>query len=213
VTQHQLEHHRKDRRLLQFLGLVILLVVAFGTGACSRQPDPASQNAASNVSDRMSWRDAPEGSSFSINDYADGMLRTAFRCWPARGGYDCIRVSVMSPRDGGMVGDIYTVGRLFARTLPARDAFGEGPYICTWNSMMATESISSTEGTLVENHFVGPLENRPAWTRDFVRQYFRENNLSDFTTSYFDCRYLYQAVRDGSLATLGSTSIRRTGLF
>ena len=112
-----------------------------------------------------------------------------------------------------MVGDIYTVGRLFSRALPTREAFGEGPYSCSWNSMMATESISSAEGTLIENHFVGPLENRPAWTQDFVQRYFRDNSLSGFATSYFDCRYLYRAIRDGSLATLGSTSIRRSGLF
>jgi hypothetical protein len=119
----------------------------------------------------------------------------------------------MHSRDGGMVGDIYTAGRLFSRALPTNDTYGDGPYGCTWNDMMATESISSAEGTLTENHFVGPLENRPAWTRDFVRRYFRENSLSGFSTSYFDCRYLHRAIRDGSLATLGSTSIRRSALF
>jgi hypothetical protein len=192
---------------------VALLVLAVGTGACSRQADPAPRNATSAPPDRMSWRNAPEGSSFSMETYADGMLRTAVRCWPARGAYDCIRVSVMSPRDGGMVGDIYTVDRLFSRTLPTSETSGGGPYSCRWNSMMATETISSAEGTLIENHFVGPLENRPAWTSNFVQRYLRENSLSGFGTSYFDCRYLHRAIRDGSLATLGSTSIRRSGLF
>lgn len=154
----------------------------------------------------LQWTDLKDGSKFAHLVITDGDRSEAIRCWPkAASGFECLRVN---HKRLGVI-DPYTVSKEEPDQLPdmsmAIGAPGPG-YSCGY-VMGYSEQIERGGATLTSNSID---YTTPRWTRSFVNRYMADNAVEG--TAYFRCLDVLDAVKKGSLKTLGTTSVTRAAL-
>lgn len=177
------------------------LAVLLGLGACH---EPATVDAVQKEQPATAWTQLQDGSQFA---HARGEnVNEAARCWPKGDGYDCI--SVMSV-DFDSVGKRYIVRAAERKELGKASSPGIGDidgYSCNYLGMIgATEEIVRGSDVLVSRR----SGSGAPWSKSYVDGYLKDNGLPG---RFFNCVDVLDAVRGGSLATLGTTSVKRTML-
>lgn len=151
---------------------------------------------------KATWSKLPDLSFFSEVG-GEGDFEVAARCWqdePA--DMRCIRISVMNA--GGMKSTTVSLGREDALPdslipNPAHDG-----YSCN-DVLGVNETISRDDQVLISNR---PGMETSRWKRGFVDSYMKSNAVVG--QPYFDCLGILQSIEEGSLATLSTTSVKRS---
>lgn len=176
--------------MLRFSYLWIFMALS----ACSAQT-PEKQ-----VETKLTWSSAPENSqvAFSESEYR----RKAIRCWKNNENHSCIEMGIFSVNGSNIT--YINSGKL--DEIPASGSEIELPnsYKCELFDIGVSESIWGENGKLDSNNF-GSFGILP-WKKTYVQNFIKENGLSG---DWFDCSSLSQIFKDGSIAVLGTTKVKR----
>jgi len=176
---------------------------------------------AANEAETLVWTKAAGGGEYAMTSRGWGSGNTsyesavAYRCWKAAKGYDCLSASSLA-FGGSISGPEREFARFHAETLPttkdeAEKLVASDGYSCSYREYMGgifSETIMSGGNTLIR-HSTGIIDYHP-WPKTFVQHYLIANSVRG--TGYFDCERLSQAIHHGSLATMKTTTIRRSWL-
>lgn len=146
------------------------------------------------------WSTLEDGSKFAlVNDY-ERYREIAMRCWPEKSGpYLCVSVI-----ENSSAFSVTTISRSTENDLPLRlwGLSGNG-YRCD-DFMGRREEIVAVDDVLVSNQL---SETGKAWSASFVRDYMAQNKIDE--PGHFRCLDVLEAVTNGSVRTLGTTSITK----
>lgn len=146
------------------------------------------------------WQELADGSKFARTSANDGQWVTATRCWgQPEDQFECVKVSEMTDL-GTFTASMTSKGPLPKIILTAS---ADNGYECSW-AFAYHEKIRSRGEQLTSNMLQG---GHSAWTSSYVRKYMADNNVVG--SDYFRCLELLRVVRDGSVATVGTTSVTR----
>lgn len=160
----------------------------------------ADPNASANLeSYRPHWEKVADGS--FLGGSTSDQARMTMRCWPdAQNHYVCLQAGELDLSGGTMIARTEE-NELPTLLLPVVSA-DEG-YGCTY-ALGPHETISRRGQQLVSN----VVDRNGRWSRGFVGKYLTDNGVGG--AAWFPCLEVLDAVRGGSLATLGTTSIKRS---
>lgn len=170
---------------------VLISLIALGLAGCGSGSEDTS---ASDLN--LSWETAEDGSSYAQTSHAGGNNLASIRCWPdVGGGFTCITASEMKAA-GALEVSRSSFVSLPSFLLPY--ASTSDGYGCRY-LMGEVEEISRSGEPLISNADV------PRWSRKYVKDFIDANDIKG--TPWFDCLTILGAVRNGSLATLGTTQV------
>lgn len=148
----------------------------------------------------VAWSSLPDGSFYATKDAENHENAAAYRCWSTTAGkYECLAAGK------GPLGSI-SVARTSFDELPhllIPIVSDDDGYSCG-ATMGSYEQISARDGVLTTNR------EGPPWSKTFVRRYMADNTVKG--TGWFPCLKVLDAIQAGSLATLRSTTIKRSML-
>ncbi len=181
---------------------VCLVVLAFVAASCD-QPDSSALAAFEEM--RPDWKKLPDGSSFARTTLHSKGWDLATRCWPTEvdsvQGFDCVQADTMNELSST------TVKRRFELELPTviLPASSSDGYSCSY-LLGYREAISVKADELVTND----LNYSRPWSSRYVKSYMADNSVPG--QPYYNCLGILRAIQNGSLATLGTTSVNRSML-
>lgn len=174
------------------------VLILFALSACEDSVDPALMERLERQ--KAEWDTLEDGSVFArIQDY-ERSLEVAMRCWPDNTGlHMCVSVVKNS-----MISETITVSRHTEASLPEMlwGLDGDG-YRCQYFMGDIREEISVGD-PLISNRI---RETGKTWSATFVDNYMAKNDLTG--PKHFRCLDVLKAVMNGSLRTLGTTTITR----
>lgn len=178
---------------LRFVAICLALAALPGcTQSPAADPDPIA-------SYRLDWAKLADGSSFAQT--AGNGNGVGMRCWPQGKDYLCLRAATTTTSGLTMTNVARTFeGALPAIAMPASDR--SSGYRCNY-VLEAHEEIGRDGQTLLDND----LSKSPPWTPRYVAKFIAENSIAG--GSHFACLDILKAVQSGSLASLGSTAVKR----
>ncbi|HEX8300662.1 hypothetical protein [Sphingomonas sp.] len=155
----------------------------------------------------LAWKELADGSKVATAPYdrANESGGTV-RCWPISGMFDCLSVFEGTWREA--IRKRYTALPAQIGSQLDRAVAGSG-YRCSLEADgggYQEEIRNENSAKLIGHVYTDISGNEPNWSRDYVEAYMRDNALAAITL-YFDCAYVQDALRNGSMATLGTTSI------
>jgi hypothetical protein len=149
-----------------------------------------------------SWIALQDGSSFARVGSGLDDNQAAMRCWPQDSGkFLCITVGEYRGSISGTMVVRESVSALPKIVFPYADT--DNGYSC--RQMMGFSEVISRRGETLVSNRLNTLSDR--WSRGFVEDYMRKNGVGG--SGHFQCLEVLNAVSDGSLATLSTTSVTR----
>lgn len=159
-----------------------------------------TRDSAENVMAEISahWEKKSDGSQVAFVTMNDGQTSAAVRCWPdGEPGFLCVKAAkynnyvAMTTISRGREHELPTI------ILPPSNY---GGYWCRYSSLSGLE-----EGIAeLDSNEVGKSAR---WSGKYVKTYMRDNNVSGL--GHFGCLDVLDAIRRGSLETIGTTSVTR----
>lgn len=186
--------------------LAISIALALLLGACDEQSKSDAEATAEMRSMTPQWRDMPDGSKFAQVTVGEGSSQReeAIRCWPDGKRFLCINAG-KNPVLGNIISRDYE-DKLPSTLLGYVFPNVEG-YSCS-DFLHYKETITKGDKALVSN---SPDYDTSPWTRGYVTRFMAENDVHG--TPYYDCLHILEAVNQGSLATLGTTLVKRRMIY
>lgn len=190
-------HSRVGRANRSVRVLVVALIAA--SAACK------PRNVVEDPWTRGPWSTLPDGSSLREEVMnKDGVsYRDLTRCWPQGVGFSCIRASHVVTA----MGDMTRLHRAEMADLEADSVTSQ--YSCTMGSATGPAALSeelSRGGERLTSNDISPEYGNARWSRSFVVNFLRDNGLPS-ARAHFDCETVADAIKGGSLASLGTTLV------
>jgi hypothetical protein len=138
----------------------------------------------------------------------------AYKCWPAKGGFDCLQAVDLHGPDEIHFETAVAFTRGTVAKLPA-EPFGQlvpgssAHYTCSIQDGMMQEQIISNDHTLIESSSSFPPTYSAPWSASFVENFYSSNRLQGME-SYLNCPALGAVFSQGSLETLRTNLIDHT---
>ena len=150
---------------------LVMLICLFALTCSNADADPKETELPSKSHPDLKWSEGPDDAMVAM--YKDV---AAYKCWPVKGGYDCLQaVDLRGPDevafDAAVAFTRGTVAKLpnepFATLVPASYA----RYSCSIRNGTMTEQISSNDHTLTESSSDFPPTYSGPWSVDFVNDF------------------------------------------
>lgn len=174
----------------------VLAIASLALASCDMDPAAEYESKLDNLN--SSWNTLGDGSDFAMVNDPDRGRRIAMRCWlQSSGSHTCVSVEEVTGAFSRT-----TVSRSIETKLPEVlwGLSGDG-YRCQF-AIGITEEVADGADALISNRL---QETGRPWQPQFVNDYIRQNNVRG--SGHFRCLEVLRAIRDGSLKTLGTTSV------
>lgn len=164
--------------------------------ACSQSPIGDQNELAAPP---VQWRELPE-SSFGWDEQSDSGGR-AVRCWKRGDSFDCLAVS--SVGGWSIMAHRYSVSRHTDDAPVIRGGYG-----CIREHDVINERIfrGEADGPSLVTNTVALRAGQSPWSREYVERYLADNSIPA-DQRYLNCLGITQLLREGSAATINTTSL------
>jgi len=182
--------------------IVAAIVLVIETAGCT-SPTPINAGTAYD----LTWEKLPDGSQLARKSSTSGDFAMIERCWPRLdGGFRCLQAGISSG-----IGSMHQIARTDEKALPTL-SFGivttENGYSCGTLSISGPLEVISRGGKDLETNRLESLDDR--WSQAHVTKDMKDNHVGG--TGWFPCVEVLRKILNGSLETLGTTSVNKTML-